>query len=107
VILSLPARDVISVMLVMPDPEEPLKRRLAVTTHEGQRDRMLLEAARRACLQAAVDAYEDAGIRGLCGEGRWEYAIAAVRALDLDAVRTATLANAPVAGEDPPEGNRG
>lgn len=43
----------------------------------------LVEATRRACLDAALDAYEDAGIRGLCGEGRWEYAIDAVRQLDL------------------------
>ena len=52
------------------------------------RDRMLIEAARRAFLHAAADAYEDAGIRGLCVEGRWEAALAAVRALDLDAVLT-------------------
>lgn len=44
---------------------------------------MLLEAARRACLEAAQHAYEDAGIRGLCGDGRWECALAAIRAVDL------------------------
>jgi hypothetical protein len=32
---------------------------------------------------AALDAYEEAGIRGLCLEGRWEAAVAAVRQLDL------------------------
>ena len=57
-----------------------------VTTRTNQHDRMLLEAARQACLQAAADAYEDAGIRGLCGDGRWEYALGAIRALDLEAV---------------------
>lgn len=43
----------------------------------------LAEAVRRACVEAAVEAHEDAGIRGLCAEGRWEAAVAAIRALDL------------------------
>ena len=41
------------------------------------------ESVRAACLDAATRAYEDAGIRGLCAEGRWEAAIAAVRHLDI------------------------
>jgi hemoglobin len=41
------------------------------------------EAVRRACIEAALAAYEDAGIRGLCAEGRWEVAIEAVNRLDL------------------------
>ena len=32
----------------------------------------LIEAARAAWLDAAMRAYEDGGIRGLCGEGRWD-----------------------------------
>jgi hypothetical protein len=44
-----------------------------------------LEAVRLACIQAALDAYEDAGLRGLCGEGRWELAIDAMRRLDVRA----------------------
>ena len=43
----------------------------------------LAETIRAACLRAAASAYEDAGIRGLCEEGRWEAAIGAVRSLDL------------------------
>lgn len=43
----------------------------------------LAEHVRAACLQAALDAYEDAGLRGLCAEGRWECAIDAVRSLPL------------------------
>jgi hypothetical protein len=43
----------------------------------------LLETVRAACLDAALEAYEDAGIRGLCAEGRWEAALAAIRHLDL------------------------
>jgi hypothetical protein len=41
------------------------------------------EAIRCACVAAALQAYEDAGIRGLCPEGRWECAVAAMRQLDL------------------------
>lgn len=43
----------------------------------------LAEAVRTACIQAALEAYEEGGIRGLCAEGRWEYAISAMRQLDL------------------------
>lgn len=43
----------------------------------------VLERLRAACVQAAVLAYEDAGVRGLCAEGRWEAAVAAMRQLDL------------------------
>lgn len=42
----------------------------------------LAEAIRRALLQAGEAAYEDAGIQGLCAEGRWEAAVAAMRAVD-------------------------
>ena len=45
----------------------------------------LAEAVRAAVLRALRDAYEDAGMRGLCGEGRWEYAVQAARRLDLRA----------------------
>jgi len=46
----------------------------------------VVEAVRAACLQAALLAYEDAGIRGLCAEGRWEAALAAIRHVDLSGV---------------------
>ena len=52
---------------------------------EPDEGEQILEAVRQACLQAAVDAYEDAGIRGLCDEGRWECALTAIRGLDLEA----------------------
>ena len=45
----------------------------------------IAEAVRRACLEAALEAYEDAQIRGLCREGAWEVAIEAVRTLDVAA----------------------
>jgi pentatricopeptide repeat protein len=47
---------------------------------------ILAETVRAACLDAAMLAYEDAGIRGLCAEGRWEAALAAMRQLELSGV---------------------
>jgi hypothetical protein len=44
------------------------------------------ETVRAACLDAAIGAYEDAGMRGLCAEGRWEAAVAAIRHLDLSGI---------------------
>jgi hypothetical protein len=41
-----------------------------------------VEAVRRRCLETAVAAYEDAGLQGLCADGRWEAAIGAMRSLD-------------------------
>lgn len=38
---------------------------------------------RDACVEAALQAYEDAGIQGLCAEGRWEAALDALKAIDL------------------------
>ncbi|MEE4377062.1 MAG: hypothetical protein V2J55_06040 [Candidatus Competibacteraceae bacterium] len=46
----------------------------------------LAERVRAACLAAALEAYEDAGISGLCAEGRWEYAMQAISTLDLEKV---------------------
>lgn len=43
----------------------------------------LAEGVRLACVRAAEDAYEDAGIRGLCAEGRWECALEAIRSVAL------------------------
>ena len=42
------------------------------------------ERVRHACLRAAAEAYEDAGLRGLCAGGRWEYALDAIRSLPLE-----------------------
>ena len=46
----------------------------------------IADAVRVACLQAAREAYENAGSSGLCEEGRWECALGAIRSLDLAAV---------------------
>jgi len=45
--------------------------------------RALAEAARQACIAAALAAYEDAGVLGLCAEGRWEAAVSAMQSLEL------------------------
>lgn len=50
----------------------------------AKRERQLAERVRQACLTAALDAYESAGLSGLCQEGRWDLAIDAIRSLDLD-----------------------
>ena len=44
------------------------------------------DAIRRALIDAAEAAYEDAGIQGLCAEGRWEAAVSAMRSVDVEAV---------------------
>ncbi len=54
--------------------------------NQRESERRLAEAVHEACLKAAREAYENAGISGLCEEGRWECAISAIRALDLEAV---------------------
>ena len=41
------------------------------------------EAVRQACIAVALQVYEDAGISGLCHEGRWECAVDAMRVLPL------------------------
>ncbi|HEY0017013.1 MAG TPA: hypothetical protein VGC13_11865 [Longimicrobium sp.] len=46
----------------------------------------LTQSIRRALIDAAESAYEDAGIQGLCAEGRWEAAVSAMRTVDLEAV---------------------
>jgi hypothetical protein len=43
----------------------------------------IAEAVRAACERAAISAYEDAGIQGLCEEGRWEAAVGALQSIDL------------------------
>ena len=47
-------------------------------------DSDIREAVRAACLKAARDAFEDAEVRGLCGEGALEAALGAIEMLDLD-----------------------
>ncbi|MCW8827664.1 MAG: acetyltransferase [Gammaproteobacteria bacterium] len=39
-------------------------------------------AVKQACIDTALRAYEEAGISGLCAEGRWELAVDTMRNLD-------------------------
>jgi hypothetical protein len=43
----------------------------------------LATAVRTACVQAALAAYEDAAMSGLCHEGAWECAVDAMRSLNV------------------------
>jgi hypothetical protein len=43
----------------------------------------LAKRIREVCLDAVVQAYEDAGMQGLCAEGRWEAAVDALRTIEL------------------------
>jgi hypothetical protein len=43
----------------------------------------LAACIRDRCREAAVRAYDDAGVQGLCAEGRWEAAVGAIETVDL------------------------
>jgi len=43
----------------------------------------LAKRIRHACIEATLQAYEDAGMQGLCAEGRWEAAVSALRTVEL------------------------
>lgn len=65
---------------------EPAGQDLAEGSMTDRPSRGLAEAVRRTCLRAALQAHEDAGIQGLCAEGRWEAAVSAIRKADLEGV---------------------
>lgn len=48
--------------------------------------RRAADAARTACLRVALDAYERAGLSGLCEAGRWELVVDSIQSLDVNAV---------------------
>jgi len=45
--------------------------------------REIAEATQRALVAVALQAYEEAGLSGLCDEGRWEVALGAMRSYDV------------------------
>lgn len=49
----------------------------------------LMEIVRAECAAAAARAHDDAGMRGLCAEGRWECALEAIRTLPLEPIANA------------------
>jgi hypothetical protein len=55
-----------------------------MNTHNDEQNLLrIAEAIRAACLDAALESYEDASMRGLCHEGAWECAIGAIRSLNV------------------------
>ncbi len=52
----------------------------------AEEQKRLAEAVREACARAAIEAYEEAGLAGLCDEGRWEAAIDRLRTLNLEPI---------------------
>ncbi len=48
--------------------------------------RRVAEATRAACLRVALEAYERAGLSGLCEAGRWEMVVDSIQTLDVNAV---------------------
>lgn len=44
-------------------------------------ERALIEATKRACLEAALRASEEGGVAGLCMEGRLDLALDAIRSV--------------------------
>ena len=64
--------------------DKAMQARLATTEQTDQEAQLQrAEVVRQACIAAALRAYEDAGLSGLCHEGRWEYAVDAMRGLPL------------------------
>jgi len=60
----------------------------------------MAERVRDALLEAAVRTYEEAGVQGLCLEGRWEAAVGAMRSLDLTSFSNPPVNEPPAGGED-------
>jgi hypothetical protein len=48
--------------------------------------RKVAEAVIKECRASLVAAYEEAGISGLCAEGRWEMALDSLRSIDLSGI---------------------
>jgi hypothetical protein len=62
----------------------------------------LAERVRRALVDEATAAWEEASVAGLCGEGAWEVAVGRLRGLDLASLVEDGSAAAPVSSEDEP-----
>jgi hypothetical protein len=53
---------------------------------------LLASALRDRCFSAALAAYEDASIDGLCHDGAWECALEAMQAIDLEKIVSKVIA---------------
>jgi hypothetical protein len=63
-------------------------QRMADDTSNAQQK--IAEATQRALVEIALQAYEEAGLSGLCAEGRWEVAIGAMRSYDVRKITPGT-----------------
>ena len=50
------------------------------------RDEDIVRLTQEKCIEVALKAYEDAGFSGLCAEGRWEYALEAIKNIDVQSI---------------------
>jgi hypothetical protein len=73
-----------------------------VVTLEEKELGVLADEIRDACLEAAMRAWEDAGLRGICRDGRWELAVDAMRRVDL---RSVVDERAPAPSDVPGDGS--
>ncbi|MBX9963904.1 MAG: hypothetical protein K2Y35_12655 [Burkholderiales bacterium] len=48
------------------------------------------------CIEVALRAYEEAGVQGLCAEGRWEAAIGALQSIDRETLARAMASSTPL-----------
>lgn len=49
-------------------------------------EKILAEKVREECVKEFIRAYEEGGIKGLCEEGRIEYAVDSVKSLNLQKI---------------------
>ena len=52
---------------------------------------LLAQSVKTACIQAAIDGYQNAAISGLCHEGASEASVSAIRMIDLESLVQACL----------------
>lgn len=45
----------------------------------NDREREIADLVRKACVETLLEAYEEAGVQGLCDEGRFEVAVDALK----------------------------
>ncbi|MEN8180532.1 MAG: acetyltransferase [Pseudomonadota bacterium] len=66
--------------------------KVAMTIQMGGAEKQrIAQVVKDACLQAALEGYENAAMSGLCREGAWEAAISAIKMLDVETILTEKL----------------
>lgn len=55
-------------------------------SHILHKQRQLTQLVRETCISVAITYFEDARTDGMCAEGAWEVAIAAMRKIDLEKI---------------------